>query len=570
MTDTINYGERLGALKATPAKRALRNDARKLGVADAIAEVVDNVIDNAAKQERLGRDASGLEMDVWLEPEQVRVEENSGGVTPDDLRAFVRMGAHGESVDSPKIGVWGAGQKLALAALGQDVTITTRYWDSSHRYEVESRTTDQVLLRMDEAWWNNEEDWDVPVFLPDGELPSGETTYLIGRLNRRIDAEVVAEVRAELEDLYGDMLHAGSTVIRLNGEPLKAAPWLSPEALARVFAFPPGFEPARHLHQLVVRSQKMEAGKQIDDVRKLEMEILIGLTPRQDVRQAGVYMFGQPRTESGAQLGPRKFVKDPLQDESVGYTSGPRSYLRKGHPTLGRLRIYVVFRGDSEDIPWGMPGSSVKRGFNTSSIFASQIRDRIIDAARPYARYTSKAREIDLVPHSAIWNEMSEGDRKLLVRRGAYLEPDDIDERDVRDRVRPLMQHEFVPTTPVTWDHRLEADGPPEPSPSFDDAMSKEAVGLLTERDRRLKELHGGDPTALVDTLMGYLQKIEEKEEDGWAPEEEEADPAEVRLVTVSVRLPRRMLRNLVARSRASSNADAVMKAVQSFIDQEE
>jgi hypothetical protein len=313
----------------------------------------------------------------------------------------------------------------------------------------------------------------------------------------------------------------------------------------------------------------MEGGKLIEQSRRLEMEIIVGLMPRQDVRQAGVYMFGQPRSETGGQLGPRKFLKEPLQDESVGYTSGPRSYLRKGHPTLGRLRIYVIFRGDSEDIPWGMPGSAVKRGYNTSNIFASQIRDRIIDAARPYARFTSKAREIDLVPYSSIWNEMSEADRKLLLRRGAYLDPEDIDEKDVRERVRPLMRHQFREHAPVTWDHRTNADNPPQVRPAFDDALSRHQVSMLTDRDHRLKELGpGADPVAKVETLMGYVQNVDERQQDGWVPDDDAVDEAPTgRLTTVSVRLPRRVLRALVAKSEATSNADAVMTAINTYLE---
>src|SRR5439155_11634272 len=99
--------------------------------------------------------------------------------------------------------------------------------------------------------------------------------------------------------------------------------------------------------------------------RRLRMEVIVGHTPRQVQQQAGVYMFGVPTARTGAKLGARMFVKDPLQDESVGYSGGPRSILRK-HSSMGRLRIYCIFHGDSADIPWGMPGIPVKRGYNAA------------------------------------------------------------------------------------------------------------------------------------------------------------------------------------------------------------
>ena len=187
----------------------------------------------------------------------------------------------------------------------------------------------------------------------------------------------------------------------------------------------------------------VEGGERKEVERKLPVKAIIGLMARQDQKGAGVYMFGVPETETGAELAPRWFA-GPLQDESVGYTTGPRSYLRKGHPTLGRLKMLIVFYGDSEFIPWGLPGSSVKRGYNTSNVFADEIAAFLKEIARPYARFTAKAREIDIVPYSAEWDKLSEPDRKSILRRGAYLDLEDIDERDVAPRVRPL-RHAFRP-----------------------------------------------------------------------------------------------------------------------------
>lgn len=564
-TESKTPGTQLGVLKAVPTKRSLRNDARKLGVIDALAEIIDNSIDNFAKQRQLGRLANRLRIEIGLDADAVTIHEDSGGVTPEDLLAFVQVGAQGQFVGAPRIGVWGAGQKLAVAALGNDVTIYTRYWNPAHTYAFGGSPTNQVVLRMDDEWWSDDQDWDVPVFLPDTDLTAGETRYEIRKLNRRIDQTVVDAVRQDLESLYGDTLVDGVTTITLNGTPLEGKPRLTSEALQREFAFPPGFEPSEHWKTLERVVPIVEGGEWREVERRLRMRVIVGLMPRQDQKRAGVYMFGVPETESGAKLAPRYFA-GPLQDESVGYTTGPRSYLRKGHPTLGRLQILVVFYGDSEVIPWGLPGSSVKRGYNTSNVFAEEIADFLKEVARPYARFTAKAREIDIVPYSVEWNELSEPERKAILRRGAYLDAEDIDEPDVAPRVRPLLRHSFKPDRFLVWDHDKAPEEAPELAPAFDDRLSKDVVTLITTRDKRLHEIKGDDPVEAVSVLMGTLEQIKERDEEGWVPEDQREAVADERTLPVTVRMSRAVIKRLLALTGTSSRSEAVMHAVEYYL----
>src|SRR5262249_20614128 len=143
-----------------------------------------------------------------------------------------------------------------------------------------------------------------------------------------------------------------------------------------------------------------------------------------------------------------------LQDHTVGYSEGPRSLLRRGDPTIGRLRIYLEFHGLSEDIPWGLPGSPVKWGYYGANPFGFQIRETIKKYAKPYVRFGQRAREIDLVPYSLEWNQLSWNERKAQVRRGAFLEsPEDVDDPDVKPRIKELMASEFRHPAFRSWDH---------------------------------------------------------------------------------------------------------------------
>lgn len=562
-------GDKLGTVRATPTKRALRNDASKLGVIDAITEIIDNAIDNHAKQDRLHRAPQGLVIDLEMSQDLIRITEDSGGVTPEDLQAFVQVGVRGASVDSPRIGVWGAGQKLAVAALGTDVTISTRYWNPTVRYEVGDRLADQVVLTMDERWWASEEDWDVPAFEPKDDLQTGVTTYEIRKLNRRIDDIVIDEVCEQLRNFYGDMLAEARATIRINGQPLEGKPRISTSALAEEFAWPPGYEPSEHIFELEEKGQVIEAGQWKEVDQKLRIRVIAGLTARQAQDKAGVWFFGVPETESGAQLGPRYFA-GPEQSEAVGYTSGPRSLLRKGHPTLGRLRIYVICYGDSEIIPWGLPGSAVKRGYNASNIFADAIREAIREVAKPYVRFTTKAREIDLLPYSTEWNSMSVQDRKALLRRGAYLSaPEDVDERGVKDKVGGFLNHQFKPKAFLEWDHTASTQ-PPSQVPALDETASKNVVALLTERDKRLKEIKGLDPGEAVETLMSTLDELRSRDSGGWTPADEEGAEPQERPIPVSVRLTRSMVTRLTAATGKSNRSEAIVAALEAYLAEQD
>lgn len=557
--------QRVGSVRAVPTKRALRNDARKLGVIDAITEIVDNSIDNYAKQDKLHRPPSRLRIEIEMNKDEIVITENSGGVTPEDLQAFVQVGSRGENVDAPRIGVWGAGQKLAVAALGNDVAISSRYWNSSQRYEIGDQLTDEVILKMDEKWWADDDDWDVPAYIPDDELPIGVTVYDIRKLNRRVDEFIVDEVIRQLRDFYGDILSEGHTTITVNETEVEGKPRLSDDALALEFAWPPGLGPTRHWFELEKPSPTIEGGQWKEVDRKLRLEIIVGLTARQDVPNAGVWFFGVPETESGARLGARYFA-GPLQEESVGYSSGPRSMLRKGHPTIGRLRMYVICYGDSEIIPWGLPGSAVKRGYNASNIFADEIREAIREVAKPYIRFAQKAREIDFVPYAAEWNTMSAEERKALVRRGAYLQaPEDVDEQGVASKVSSLLRHEFKPNEFLEWDHATDA-APPESVPAFNEAMSKDVVSLITERDKRLKEIGGYDPGEAVDTLVGTLHEIRTKNDGGWQPDTPVVAVAE-RAVPVTVRLQRTLISRLTQATGKANRSEAIVAALEAYLE---
>jgi hypothetical protein len=137
---------------------------------------------------------------------------------------------------------------------------------------------------------------------------------------------------------------------------LEPGPHLTDEALEATFAYPPGFAPSRHWFTLEWKTEEPEGDRLREVEHKLRMQVIVGLMPKNDKKVSGVYMFGVPTNEAD-EMGPRLFAS-AVQDEAVGYNEGTNAILRKGDPTLGRLKVYVIFYGRSVDIPWGLPGNT--------------------------------------------------------------------------------------------------------------------------------------------------------------------------------------------------------------------
>jgi hypothetical protein len=570
-------------LDAVPRKRMVRDSAAKMSPDDALGELVDNVIDNFDKQQVLGYGELNLHMDIMLADDKITIGENSGGVNPDDLLGFVQLGgespikqAHLDEMAS--IGVWGQGQKQALARLGYDQLIATRYWDSRTPYNVGTahnpQYTQQLMIRTNRDWWFGE-DWSVPIYVTEQPIPSGTTHFVIRSLNTPFTPCLTERVVKELAGVYGDLLHArgGEVEIVINGQRLAAEPHLTEDALKSTFAYVPGLEPVKHIYDVSFERacQDPATGEILHTVRPLRMEVIVGLTPQAEKDKAGVYMFGTPQSPLGRTLGPRMFA-EKLQDEAVGYVEpgeGKRgeTLMRKNDPLLGRLRIYVNFYGASEDIPWGIPGSPVKKGFNAAHEAAAKIRARILEAAAPFVRVAPKAREIDIIPFSVKWNDRGETQRLDLVRRSAELDPSDLALEQVKDQAKPLVEYQFDPAAAVIheWDHTT-AQEPPVAAASFDEKLAKEFVAKVDARKKQLAPIAKDSPVLAVKELLDTLPLGAEPlaaDEDYTAP----PAPADLdALQQVNVRLKVRELHELMRHTATTSKADAVAKAVRTFL----
>src|SRR2546425_4999635 len=112
----------------SPTKNVILNKANQLNVAEALAEILDNVFDN---YERNTSAPSKLEVEVIAYPPagavagEIVIRENSGGIPADRILPLIQLGGSDRSLGG--IGAWGEGFKMAAFALGEEVEVFSSY-----------------------------------------------------------------------------------------------------------------------------------------------------------------------------------------------------------------------------------------------------------------------------------------------------------------------------------------------------------------------------------------------------------------------------------------------------------
>lgn len=100
-------------------------------VAEAIVELVANSMDAKV-------DGSEIAIDIFIDPEEIRVIDDGHGMTHDRLAQAVRLGVKMEQEESnSRKGMFGLGMKTACASLGKRWSVTTRPVDQEREFFVE-------------------------------------------------------------------------------------------------------------------------------------------------------------------------------------------------------------------------------------------------------------------------------------------------------------------------------------------------------------------------------------------------------------------------------------------------
>jgi hypothetical protein len=112
------------------------------------------------------------------------------------------------------VGVYGIGMKRAIFKLGRDCVVSSRASDAS--FEV----------RIDEAWFDDENNWELPLNEPTHQLPYPGTKIEVTALTTEVQARFAREdafietFRKSVAQQYNRIIQKGFTVT-VNAKPIK-------------------------------------------------------------------------------------------------------------------------------------------------------------------------------------------------------------------------------------------------------------------------------------------------------------------------------------------------------------
>lgn len=407
---------------ASPTKNVILNKAQQLSVREALAEILDNILDNF---ERNAARPRRLEVEILVYspvngvPGELIVRENSGGIPGDRIAPLIQLGASDRAAGG--IGAWGEGFKMAVFALGQEVEVFSTYPGEQ-----------PTAVHFPKGWldpnhrlWTH---WKVDVFgvernpAPEGTTivrinhlyPSALNFFGVGGSYSGRDTEAVcSDLSTYFGEIYSERYHnlAGQDhdiVITLTISTSSCTVSFLKPVRARLIenlSFLPWLRP-------IVWHKRLET--ELEDegrTARLDITVLAGLAATEDyspmqageLSKPGVEMWGNGRKFS---------LRGRVTDESVGwgYTyggSGGRN--PTSNASYRRLTIVALFSADdSRDIPWAAP---VKNDYNRRSDFYAEIQEMLARVIRLF-KDAHALLEFVLLPFSQAWKTYSD-ERKL-------------------------------------------------------------------------------------------------------------------------------------------------------------
>jgi len=324
--------ERAQLLPTKEALTALKSD---VTLESAILELCDNALD-AWKRTNDQRGSARIDIDVDTTGEQptLIIRDDTGGVPRDEAAMLFGLGRTAKQ-NNGSIGTFGVGAKKSLVNLGIPFTIRSRHASAAEGWR----------FRIDEAWFEDDEDWSVPLH-SDSELAPGITEIKIEDLYYEWSDKTAAELRSRLGEAYNyflsEEMHAltGNSfdlTIAVDGEPVTAVGTPG-------WAYSPfdGIYPRRY-ENITLNFDELE-----DPV---VAHITVGLLTKKDTQNAGTDIYIQKRK-----------VISSARNEEGGFGDG-RERLGKYTARHDRLRIIVEIetKANGQRLPWDTQKSSIDK-----------------------------------------------------------------------------------------------------------------------------------------------------------------------------------------------------------------
>jgi len=254
-------------LDGTPDKRLFWSIIQDYDLETSICELTDNALDLYLRSKQTTPVFIKIDLDV--DRQLIRIEDNAGGVPESKLELLVRPGGTGNTRDQEGIGFFGVGSKRAVVALGENTTILSRHQtDKSYRIDIDKD-------------WLQGDSWEMPAYVIE---PMSERTTIVevSKLWTPITSEDEELLRRHLSMTYARYIASRKFNISLNRKgvtPITFDKWAyPPKFLPRDFKFvlhtPEGDKMSCEMVGGLVREK--EAGGDDDGVYFYCNERLIG------------------------------------------------------------------------------------------------------------------------------------------------------------------------------------------------------------------------------------------------------------------------------------------------------
>lgn len=300
-----------------------------------ICELVDNALDQWGKTGK--NNPLTVSVDIELDQQSIRIEDNGGGVALEDLAVLVRPGGTTGSGSEEQIGIFGVGSKRSVVFLGQHIQIITRVPKGKTH-----------LVEYDDAWLADQ-NWHLTYYEVQ-DIPAGTTVVEVSKLRTKIEQSDLEALREHLSATYALILQDGRFKLRLNDgdvEPLLFDNW----------AFPPDYSPRRF------------SGPIFAEQDRIQLNAIAGLVNEEGsiAGEYGVYFYCNDRLISRA-----------LKTPDVGFVRGLAG---APHNVVSIVRVLVFLRGPAHWMPW----NSSKSGINVSHRVFKAIQAFVMHSVENFA-----------------------------------------------------------------------------------------------------------------------------------------------------------------------------------------
>lgn len=347
--------EQVGEIDGTPKKRMYWSIISDYSLETALAELIDNAIDNWSKAGR--RSELVVELTLNSEDQSIVVDDNAGGVPELDHPQLISPGLSSNDPSGISIGVFGVGSKRAVVALAKNIRIQTRH-GSGKTFQFD----------IDEQWFLDST-WLLPKFEA-GPISQSSTRIELSRLRIPITPESPKSLSDKLGATYARFLSEGRFRLLVNHRIVKCK-------LFDRWSFPPNFEP------ICVRGKIQDS-----DGETTEYAMTAGLVDTDAFKngECGVYFYCNDR-----------LIAQAVQDPEVGFVRG-QAGVPHGEAALARL--VCEFRGPAKSMPW----NSFKTGINYHHRTYRAVRDMLIEKMSYFAslsRRLAKHKETEVFAFNA-------------------------------------------------------------------------------------------------------------------------------------------------------------------------